>query len=323
MQIAVLIPCYNEQTTIEQVVRDFSVALPQAAIYVYDNNSTDNTAAVAERGGAIVRQEKLQGKGNVVCRMFADIEADVYVLVDGDDTYHAASTPRMIEKAIGERLDMVTGVRVALDRSAYPPGHQLGNRVLTGMVAQFFGNRCSDILSGFRVFSRRFVKSFPALVAGFDIEAALTIHALELHMPIGEMETPYKSRPVGSASKLHTVRDGFHVLLTILRLVEEERPLQSFAVLGLLLAVASITLAYPVIVTYLETGLVPRFPTAVLSASIMMLAVMSAAWGLIIDMITLGRREAKRLAYLAHSAPGTVETGAESSMKLWRAEPRR
>lgn len=325
MRVAVLIPCYNEEATIESVVRDFSAALPDAAIYVYDNNSTDRTTTVAERAGAVVRQERLHGKGNVVCRMFADIDADVYVLVDGDDTYDSASAPRMVERLLAERLDMLSGVRLALDSSAYRPGHQFGNRMLSGIVAKCFGNRCSDILSGYRIFSRRFVKSFPAQASGFEIESALTIHALELHMPIADLQTPYKTRPQGSASKLHTVRDGVRILWMILRLVEEERPLQLFGMFSLLFAVTSLILAYPILVTYLETGLVPRFPTAILSASLMVLAFLSAASGLIIDMITVGRREVKRLAYLAQPAPGAAEapavgaaTGSERPASLRR-----
>jgi len=314
MRIAVLIPCYNEQTTIGRVVRDFSAVLPDAGIYVYDNNSTDQTAEIAASAGAIVRREKLQGKGHVVCRMFADVDADIYVLVDGDDTYDAASAPLMIERLQAGQLDFVNGSRMATDRSAYRPGHEFGNRMLTGLAAKCFGNRCSDMLSGYRVFSRRFVKSFPVLARGFEIETALTIHALELHMSIAEIETPYKARPQGSASKLNTVRDGSRILWVILRLIEEERPLQLFGIISLIFAAASIILAYPVIATFVQTGLVPRLPTAILSASLMGLAFLSSAAGLIIDMVTVGRREAKRLAYLAFPAPGAAEWPAPASV---------
>jgi glycosyltransferase involved in cell wall biosynthesis len=303
MQIAVLIPCHNEEATIGQVVRDFATALPGAAIYVYDNNSTDRTREVAAAARAIVRSETRQGKGNVVCRMFADINADIYVLVDGDDTYDAASAPRMIELLCSGQLDMVTGVRVTESRAAYRPGHVFGNRLLTGLVGELFKNRFKDLLSGYRVFSRRFVKSFPALISGFEIETALTVHALELRMPVAEMETAYKDRPEGSASKLRTYRDGFRILRTILRLVLEVRPLALLGWLAFLFALASVSISIPVFETYAATGLVPRLPTAVLSASMMVLAFLLLASGIILDMVTLGRREAKRLRYLALPAP--------------------
>ena len=303
MNIAVLVPCYNEAAAIAGVVRDFTAALPGATVYVYDNNSTDGTAELARRAGAVVRSEPRQGKGNVVCRMFADIEADIYVLVDGDGTYDASSAPQMIERLQKEQLDMVNGARIETNRAAYRPGHRFGNRLLTGMVATVFGDRFSDMLSGYRVFSRRYVKSFPALTSGFEIETALTIHALELRMPVAEVNTPYKERPEGSASKLRTYSDGLRILWMILRLVEEERPLQLFGTLCVLFAFASVVLAYPVILTYVTTGLVPRLPTAVLSASLMLLSSLSLACGLIIDMVTLGRREFKRLCYLAVPAP--------------------
>jgi glycosyltransferase involved in cell wall biosynthesis len=303
MQTAVLIHCYNEESTIGAVVRDFSASLPDAAIYVYDNNSTDRTRWAAGAAGAIVRSEPQQGKGYVVCRMLADIDADVYVLVDGDATYDASSAPGMIERLRTGQLDMVNGARIATGSAAYRPGHQFGNVLLTGMVAQIFGNRFSDMLSGYRVFSRRYVKSFPALTSGFEIEIAITTHALELRMPVPEMETLYKERPEGSASKVRTFRDGFRILWMIFRLVEEERPMQLFGMLSLVFALTSIVLAYPILVTFIETGLVPRLPTAVLSASLMVLACLSLTSGLIIDMVTLGRREAKRLCYLGLAAP--------------------
>jgi hypothetical protein len=313
MRIAVLIPCYNEASTIGSVVRDFAAVLPEAAIYVYDNNSTDRTPQVAACAGARVGHEPRQGKGNVVCRMFADIDADIYVLVDGDGTYDACSAPGMIERLRAGRLDMVNGARVATRRTAYPTGHQLGNLLLTGLVAQIFGRRFSDLLSGYRVFSRRFVKSFPAMAGGFEIETALSIHALELRMPVAEMETPYRDRPQGSASKLRTFRDGFRIVWMILRLMEEERPLHLFGALASLFALVSVGLALPLLVTFIRTGLVPRLPTAVLSASLMVLAFLSLASGFVIDMVTLGRREAKRLCYLALPPPPAPEGAEESS----------
>jgi glycosyltransferase involved in cell wall biosynthesis len=303
MRIAVLIPCFNEEATIGAVVRDFSAALPGAAIYVYDNNSTDRTLQVAAAAGAVVRTEARQGKGNVVRRMFADIDADIYVLVDGDDTYDASSAPKMIERLRAGQLDLVNGGRAATARSAYRPGHRSGNLLLSGLVGRIFGDRFSDMLSGYKVFSQRFVKSFPALAAGFETETEFTIHALELRMPVAEMETPYRERPEGSASKLHTVRDGLRILWLILRLVEEERPLQFFGVLSLLFALGSLVLAYPVFGTYLETGLVPRLPTAVLAASMMVLAFLFLASGVILNSVTLARREAKRLRYLELPPP--------------------
>ncbi len=303
MTVAVLIPCYNEEAAIGAVVRDFRAALPEARIYVYDNNSTDRTRERAAEAGATVRVETRKGKGHVVCRMFADVDADAYVLVDGDDTYDAASAPGMVEMLRSQQLDLVTGVRVTGSQGAFRPGHVLGNRLLTGLVASLFENRFSDMLSGYRVFSRRFVKSFPALVSGFEIETAFTIHALELRMPCAEVSTPYKDRPAGSASKLRTYHDGFRILLTILRLLLEVRPLALLGTCSLLSAITSISVAIPVFITYAETGLVPRLPTAVLAASLMLLAFLCLATGLILDLVTLGRREAKRLAYLSIPAP--------------------
>ena len=297
-RLAVLIPCQNEAATIDKVVRSFKAALPDAVVFVYDNNSTDDTASIAADAGAIVRQESLPGKGNVVRRMFSDIEADIYVLVDGDDTYDAGSAASMVEKLEIECLDMIVGARFSSSDSAYRRGHRFGNVFLTRIVALLFGNRVSDMLSGYRVFSRRFVKSFPALSTGFEIETELTVHALELKMPIDEMTLPYRPRPANSSSKLSTFRDGWRILRTIVKLTKEEKPLLVFATLSLSLGLISVALAWPLLVTFLETGLVPRIPTAVLSTGIMLLAVLSLVCGAILDTVTLGRRELKRLHYL-------------------------
>ncbi len=303
-EVAVLLPCYNEERTIAKVVADFRAALPGAAIYVYDNNSTDRTIEVAKGAGAIVRRETYQGKGHVVRRMFNDVEADIYVLADGDATYDAPSAPAMIDKLIEERLDMVVGCRVDREESAYRRGHRTGNMVLTGFVAHTFGRAFTDILSGYRVFSRRFVKSFPILSGGFEIETELTIHALELELPVAEVATPYYSRPSGSASKLSTWRDGFRILWTVLKLYRAERPLSLFGAMGIALAIVSVGLAVPIFITYVEQGIVPRLPTAVLSTGLMLLAFLLVACGLILDTVTRGRREAKLMAYLALRAPG-------------------
>jgi glycosyltransferase involved in cell wall biosynthesis len=302
-EIAVLVPCKDEEAAIARVVESFRAALPNARVYVYDNNSTDRTCEVARAAGAIVRAETLQGKGHVVRRMFSDVDADVYVLVDGDDTYDAASSPAMVAELLDKQLDMVNGSRQAKGQEAYRPGHRFGNALLTGMVAFIFGNRFSDRLSGFRVFSRRFVKSFPALSTGFEIETELTVHALELWMPVAEVVTPYKDRPAGSASKLKTYRDGVRILKTILNLMKGERPLLFFSVAFAILALISLILAYPVFETYKHTGLVPRFPTAILSSAIMLLAFLCLFSGLILDTVTHGRREIKRLRYLEIPAP--------------------
>jgi glycosyltransferase involved in cell wall biosynthesis len=302
--VAVLVPCYNEEGAIAKVVADFRAALPDAALYVYDNNSTDGTVAVAEKAGAAVRHETYQGKGHVVRRMFNDVEADVYVLVDGDATYDAASARAMVTKLVDERLDMVVGTRVDRDPAAFRLGHRLGNRLLTAFVAHVFGRSISDMLSGYRVFSRRFVKSFPVLSGGFEIETELTVHALELELPVGEIATPYYSRTSGSVSKLSTWGDGFRILWTVFRLYRAERPLSLFGGMGLALAIVSIGLAIPIFITYVQEGLVPRLPTAVLSTGLMLLAFLCFACGLILDTVTRGRRELKLLAYLTLRAPG-------------------
>jgi glycosyltransferase involved in cell wall biosynthesis len=302
--IAVLVPCYNEEVAVAKVVKDFRVALPGAAIFVFDNNSTDKTAAAARAAGAEVFQEKRQGKGFVVSRMFTDVEADIYVLVDGDATYDAPSAPKMIERLLDERLDMVVGNRVDQEVAAYRAGHRTGNWLLTSFVASVFGPSFKDMLSGYRVFSRRFVKSFPVLSGGFEIETELTIHALELGLAVAEIDTPYYARPKGSASKLNTWSDGFRILRTIVAIYRAERPLPFFTGIALALAIASVGFAIPVFVTYFETGLVPRLPTAVLSLGLMLMAFLSVAIGLVLDTVTRGRREVKLLAYLSHRAPG-------------------
>lgn len=308
-RVVVLVPCYNEEVAVRQVVHDFRAALPDAVIYVYDNNSTDRTVEVAREAGAVVRTERMQGKGHVIRRMFADIEADYYVLVDGDATYEAAAAPAMLHAAMSEGLDMVNGARVTDREAAYRPGHVLGNRVLTGLVTSVFGRRLSDMLSGYRVFSRRFVKSFPALSGGFETETEFTVHALELGMPIGEVPTHYRERPPGSTSKLRTYSDGLVILTTIINLVKQERPLMFFSVVALFFMLLGLGLGVPVVLTYLGTGLVPRLPTALLATGCMILAALSMACGLILDSVTLGRREQKRMHYLALPAP--VRLGQE------------
>ena len=302
--IAVLVPCYNEEVTIRTVVADFRRVLPEATIYVYDNNSTDRTSEMARAAGAVVRSEVLQGKGNVVRRMFADIEAEVYLLVDGDATYDAASAPAMIRRLVDDRLDMVNGARVTEVRAAYRPGHRFGNRLLTGLVAWTFGNGLTDMLSGYRVFSRRYVKSFPSLAVGFEIETELTVHALHLRMPIAEIATPYRERPSGSTSKLSTYRDGLRILWKILVFIKEERPMAFFSLIGLGFCLLAVVLMVPILREFLATGLVPRLPTAVLSMGLMTIGFISFACGLILDTVSRGRSEMKRMRYLSTpSAP--------------------
>jgi glycosyltransferase involved in cell wall biosynthesis len=310
-RIAVLVPCYNEEVAIAKVVADFRAALPNAVIHVYDNNSSDRTSEVARNAGAVVGNESRQGKGHVVRRMFADIDADIYLLVDGDATYDAPSAPAMIGKLITENLDMLVGTRVDREVAAYRRGHRSGNAIFTWFVASMFGSSFTDILSGYRVFSRRFVKSFPALSTGFEIETELTIHALELGMPVGEIETPYFSRLEGSASKLNTWRDGMRISWMIQKLYRTERPFQFFGLVALILAALSIAVAVPIIEVYIETGLVPRIPSAVLATGMMLAAFLALASGLVLDTVTRGRREMKRLAYLAHRAPFVAERRAQ------------
>ena len=306
-RVAVLVPCYNEEATIADVVRDFSAALPGATVHVYDNNSNDRTVERARAAGAVVQHEPLQGKGNVVRRMFADIEADVYLLVDGDGTYDPKIAPELVRRLWSEHLDMVNAARVTDIAAAYRRGHRFGNRLLTSLVGSIFGSRINDMLSGYRVFSRRFVKSFPALSSGFETETELTVHALELRMPIAEVKSAYKDRPEGSVSKLRTYHDGFRALRMIVRLVKEERPLALFGSISLALFLASLAMIAPVLLFFLETGLVPRLPTALLATGTMVLASLSLVWGVILDTVTNGRREMKRLSYLAIPAAGSYD----------------
>jgi len=306
LEIAVLVPCFNESAAIAKVVRDFRAALPHATVYVYDNNSTDDTAAVAAAAGAVVRRETRRGKGNVVRRMFQDIEADVYVMVDGDDTYDAQVAPRLVATLVDDNLDMVVGRRIEVHDAAYRAGHRLGNRVLTGLVRWLFAAQIDDMLSGYRVFSRRFVKSFPSSSREFEIETELTVHAMQMRMPVAELDTAYKERPPGSASKLRTFRDGWRILLTITNLMRNERPLMFFSLVGLVVALVALVLAAPVVLEYLDTGRVRRFPTAILCTGLGVTSVVCMVTGLVLDLVAHVRREAKRLVYLQHAAPGAA-----------------
>jgi glycosyltransferase involved in cell wall biosynthesis len=299
-RVAVLIPCFNEAIAIGSVVRDFAAQLPQARIIVFDNQSTDGTVAEARKAGAEVRAERVRGKGNVVRRMFADINADIYVMVDGDATYDAADAPAMIRQLLDDHLDLVVGSRVTDEEIAYRRGHQFGNRALTALTGWIFGRSFSDMLSGYRVMSRRYVKSFPAHSQGFDIETELAVHALELHMPVAEMPSRYIARPEGSHSKLNTWRDGWRILMTIVRLSKNGRPFAFFSVACVICVALAIGLSIPLLKTYLETGLVPRFPTAILSAALGLLGGVFLVCGLVLDTVTLGRRELKYLAYLSY-----------------------
>ncbi len=303
-RIAVLLPCYNEEAAIAQTVAGFRAALPEAEIYVYDNNSSDRTREVAAAAGATVRTERMQGKGHVVRRMFADVEADVYVMADGDATYDSAAAPELVRRLLAEQLDMVVGARKSEVEEAYRRGHRLGNRLFTGLLASLFGRSFTDIFSGYRVFSRRFVKSFPALSRGFETETEISVHALELAMPVTEVVTAYGARPEGSQSKLSTYRDGWRIMRTILHLFRIERPVLFYGGFAAFLAAFALVLAAPLVITYAETGLVPRFPTAILVTGLMIVSVISFAVGLILDTVVRGRREVRRLHYLSHPAPG-------------------
>ena len=304
LRVAVLLPCYNEEAALAQTVAAFRAALPAAALYVYDNNSTDRTAEIAAQAGAIVRSERMQGKGHVVRRMFADIEADIYVMADGDATYDAAAAPELVRRLVEERLDMVVGARQSQVEAAYRRGHRLGNRLFTGILARLFGRSFSDIFSGYRVFSRRFVKSFPALSRGFETETEISVHALELAMPVAEVVTAYGARPEGSQSKLSTYRDGWRIMRTIAHLFRIERPVLFYGSFGLMLAALAIVLAIPLAITYAQTGLVPRLPTAILATGLMIVAFLSFMCGLILDTVVRGRREVRRLFYLSFPAVG-------------------
>ena len=303
-RIAVVLPCYNEEAAIAETVAGFRAALPGATIYVYDNNSRDRTVEIAERSGAIVRSERQQGKGHVVRRMFADVDADIYVMADGDLTYDPAAAPAMVAMLVDEQLDMVVGTRQHDAAEAYRGGHVLGNKLFTGLLSRLFGRSFSDIFSGYRVFSRRFVKSFPVLSEGFEIETEISVHALELKMPVGEVETAYGARPEGSASKLSTYRDGWRILRTIGTLYRVERPVLFYGSVGALILAAALILSIPLILTYLDTGLVPRVPTAILITGMAIVATLCFFAGLILDTVTRGRREVRRLAYLSLPAPG-------------------
>ena len=306
-RIAVLLPCYNEEAAIAATVEGFRRVLPEATIYVYDNNSRDRTREVAAAAGALVRSEYQQGKGRVVRRMFADIEADVYVMADGDLTYDPESAPEMVQKVLADQLDMVVGTRRHEAEDAYRGGHVLGNKLFTSLLSGLFGRSFTDIFSGYRAFSRRFVKSFPVLSQGFEIETEMSVHALELRMPVDEIETRYGARPEGSHSKLSTYSDGWKILKTIVTLYRVERPVLFFGGIGALLLVAAILLAIPLVLTYLQTGMVPRFPTAILVTGMTVIAVLCFFAGLILDTVTRGRREMRRLAYLALPAPAQPE----------------
>ena len=301
VSVAVIIPCYNEATAIATVVKDFKKVLPDASIYVFDNNSSDGTGDVALKAGATVRRVKLRGKGNVVRRMFADIDADIYIMVDGDATYDAASAPRMIEKLLDEHLDTVIGCRKeeSTDNKNYRPGHRIGNKVLTGSVQKIFGGDFTDMLSGYRVFSRRFVKSFAAESQGFEIETELTVHALELRLPYGELDTPYSERPEGSESKLSTYKDGIKILGMVIRLYSNERPKEFWGIVGGVLLLLSVIFTVPVLIEYIQTGLVPRMPTFLFAIGLALGGFLAVTVGLILRTVTKGRREAKHLAYLS------------------------
>jgi glycosyltransferase involved in cell wall biosynthesis len=307
MKVAVLVPCYNEEAAIAKVVTDFRAALPSATVYVYDNNSRDQTIARAIQAGAVVRSERRQGKGNVVRRMFADIDADIYVLVDGDDTYDAAASADMVDRLVEDGVDLLTARRVHTQASAYRPGHVFGNKMLTGLTATLFNVNMPDMLSGYRVFSRRFVKSFPFTAEGFAIETELTIHAVRLMMPMAEMDTAYKERAVGSLSKLSTFKDGFRILGMIVYLAREERPLMFFSFIAMLFAAASLLIGLPVVSEFLKTGEVPRLPTAILAMGLMVIACLAVTAGLILDTVTRGRWEAKRMAYLSIPGPQNLD----------------
>ncbi|MBK1648472.1 glycosyl transferase [Rhabdochromatium marinum] len=321
LQIAVMVPCYNEAGAIGKVVADFHHALPQATVYVYDNNSNDTSCGEASAAGAIVRSEHHQGKGFVVRRMFADVDADIYLMVDGDDTYEPTAAPAMIQCLVANNLDMVIGARIGSGEGRYRPGHVLGNRLLSGLVRILFADEFTDMLSGYRVFSRRFVKSFPLLSGGFEIETELTIHALELQMPIAEVSTTYRERAAGTVSKLRTFSDGARILWFILELLKQERPMRTFGLIGLALVLVAVMIAYPLLGEFLRTGLVPRFPTAILSVGLVLLGFLSIACGFILDTVTRGRQEAKRMCYLSIPSTSTRLEICRASVEPTTAQP--
>jgi glycosyltransferase involved in cell wall biosynthesis len=314
LDVVVLVPCYNEERTIANVVRDFRAALPYARIYVYDNNSRDATIAAAQAAGAIVRQERRQGKGNVVRRMFSDIDADVYIMVDGDDTYDASIAPQMIQTLVEQNCAMVVGRRIHEQQEAYRPGHVLGNQMFTSAIAALFGQTFTDILSGYRVFSKSFVKSFPIFALGFEIETELTVHALTLKLPVLECDSIYKARPEGSASKLNTYRDGFRILMKIFHLVRTERPFLFYSLIAAALIIAALVLAYPLVITFLETGLVPRLPTGVLVVGLAMMSALSLVCGVLLDAVTQARREMKMLMYIGVAQPTHIPLNVNTRM---------
>lgn len=313
LRVAAIVPCYNEETAVATVVADLRAALPTADIYVYDNNSSDRTSEVARAAGAIVRRESRKGKGNVVRRAFADIEADVYLMIDGDDTYDAAAAPQLVRTLLENQLDHVVGARVQQSDTAYRPGHAVGNKFLTGVVRSLYGNSFTDMLSGYRVFSRRYVKSFPALSQEFEIETELTIHSLHVRVPAEEVGVGFKDRAEGSESKLRTYRDGWRILRWIGRVTRHERPVLFHGAIAGLLALVSLILGAPVIVEFARTGLVPRFPTAFLAAAIMTIAGLVLAVGYVLDSIRHSREENARLAYLQFPAPQWLERADEAA----------
>jgi len=319
IRVAVLLPCYNEGLVLRTVIERFRAALPDATIYVYDNNSRDDSVAVAQSAGAVVRSEKRQGKGFVVRRMFADIDADIYIMCDADETYDASAVSSLVAELVDNGLDMVVGTRVDTSGTAYRPAHRFGNWMLTSLVRTMFGGGFSDMLSGYRIFSRRFVKSFPLMSQGFEIETELTIHALQLAMPVAEMPTRFKDRIEGSESKLQTVSDGFRILWTIVTLLKQERPFFLFGIVALAMMTASLIFGYPVIAEYMRSGTVPRLPTAILATGTMILGFLSLFCGLILDTVTRGRKEAKLLRYLELPGIEARLEGRNTSMTVGAA----
>ena len=309
-KIALIVPCFNEELSITDVVKGFKEAIPEISVYVFDNNSNDETRLVSEKAGAIVVSVPLRGKGNVVRRMFADVEADIYIMVDGDATYDPSTAKVLVNKLLDDRLDMVVGCRLIEQGGLggeYRWGHQFGNFILTQSVMKIFRGSFTDMLSGYRVFTRRYIKSFPALSQGFEIETELTVHALELRIPFGEVAINYGARQDGSVSKLSTYIDGIRILSTIIKLFISEKPFSFFGLTSTILAVVSILLFTPILIEFMHTGLVPRVPTLLLSISLMLSAILSFMCGLILNNVTRGRREMKRLAYLAIPAPITLD----------------